>query len=289
MLQILLLAFKQKNGRKTAFFQPCQKFPAIHLFILRIGKKGFHCESGRGKAYGQGPADLDHIPTYGHYLLDAVGQRLFFAADSALPYALSLDFCQPLMFKMVTETDGHVTPLVPYILSEDAVFRLPEAESEWLSGAQPVYERIDLPAGVRGEDVLDRKFYILSKKVDAVQISAGNDPAEQFAGRELRKYLSLVGVDVGESGATISLSIDGSLPEDGYKIQVKRNKVIITGGNVRVFPENSQVPVSPDNLPLHCETPAEDHFEASFTDKRESWTYIADRDEDGHLYVWIPY
>ena len=104
---------------------------------------------------GQGPADLDYIPTYGHYLLDTVGQRLFFAADSAFPYALSLDFCQPLMFKMVTESDGHMTPLVPYILSEDAVWRLPEAESEWLSGVQPVYERIDLPAGVRGEDVLD--------------------------------------------------------------------------------------------------------------------------------------
>ncbi|MBQ6074638.1 MAG: hypothetical protein IJK86_00615 [Lachnospiraceae bacterium] len=103
---------------------------------------------------GQGPVDLDHVSTYGHFLLDAVSQRLFFAAD-AVPHALSLDFCQPLMFKMVTETDGHVTPLVPYILSEDAVWRLPEAESEWLSGAQPVYERIDLPAGVRGEDVLD--------------------------------------------------------------------------------------------------------------------------------------
>lgn len=68
----------------------------------------------------------------------------------------------------------------------------------------------------------------------------------------------------------------------------EHSRVIITGGNVRIFPENSQVPVSPDGRPLHCETPAENHFEASFTDKRESWTYVADRDEDGQLFVWIP-
>ena len=68
----------------------------------------------------------------------------------------------------------------------------------------------------------------------------------------------------------------------------EHSRVIITGGNVRIFPENEQVPVSPGGQPLHCETPTEDHFEASYTDKRESWTYIADRDEDGQLYVWIP-
>ena len=68
----------------------------------------------------------------------------------------------------------------------------------------------------------------------------------------------------------------------------EHSRVIITGGNVRIFPENEQIPVSPGGQPLHCETPTEDHFEASYTDKRESWTYIADRDEDGQLYVWIP-
>ncbi len=68
----------------------------------------------------------------------------------------------------------------------------------------------------------------------------------------------------------------------------EHSRVIITGGNVRVFPENPQAPVSPDGRPLHCETPAEDHFEAFFTDKRESWTYVADRDEDGQLFVWVP-
>ena len=68
----------------------------------------------------------------------------------------------------------------------------------------------------------------------------------------------------------------------------EHSRVIITGGNVRVFPENSQTPVSPGGHPLHCETPAEDHFEAEFRDKRESWTYRADRDGEGRLYVWIP-
>ena len=66
------------------------------------------------------------------------------------------------------------------------------------------------------------------------------------------------------------------------------SRVIITGGNVRVFPENNQAPVSPGGLPLHCETPAGDHFEKEFRDKRSTWTYVADRDEDGHLYVWVP-
>ena len=68
----------------------------------------------------------------------------------------------------------------------------------------------------------------------------------------------------------------------------EHSRVIVTGGNVRLFPENQQTPVSPDGLPLHCETPAGNRFEAEFHDKRESWTYVADRNEDGHLFVWVP-
>ena len=68
----------------------------------------------------------------------------------------------------------------------------------------------------------------------------------------------------------------------------EHSRVVITGGNVRVFPESGQTPVSPEGLQLHCETPEGDHYEAEFRDKRESWTYTADRDGDGHLYVWIP-
>ena len=113
----------------------------------------------------------------------------------------------------------------------NGVFRVVNAGVKNDFGKKESYYRME--AYFRGEDVLDRKFYILSKKVDAVRISAGSDPAEQFAGQELRKYLSLVGVSVGEDGAEITLDIDQSLPKDGYKIQVKRNKVIITGGNGR--------------------------------------------------------
>ena len=41
-------------------------------------------------------------------------------------------------------------------------------------------------------------------------------------------------------------------------------------------------------LPLYCQTPAEDHFEATFSDRRGPWTYSADRNEEGYLFVWIP-
>ena len=68
----------------------------------------------------------------------------------------------------------------------------------------------------------------------------------------------------------------------------EHSRVIITGGNVRFFPDGSQTPVSPDGLPLHCVTPKENHFEAEYRDRRETWTYAADRDADGSLFVWIP-
>ena len=66
------------------------------------------------------------------------------------------------------------------------------------------------------------------------------------------------------------------------------SRVIITGGNVRLTPEGAQVPLSPGGLPLSCRTPEGDHFEQAFTDRRESWTYTADRNADGLLSVWIP-
>ena len=68
----------------------------------------------------------------------------------------------------------------------------------------------------------------------------------------------------------------------------EHSRMIITGGNVRLFPENQQSPVSPDGLPLFCQTPQEDHFEAECRDRRETWTYTADRNEDGYLFVWLP-
>ena len=66
------------------------------------------------------------------------------------------------------------------------------------------------------------------------------------------------------------------------------SRMIITGGNVRVFPEKGQYPVSPAGVPLCCFTPPEDHFEKACQDSRSSWTYIADRNTDGQLCVWLP-
>ena len=67
----------------------------------------------------------------------------------------------------------------------------------------------------------------------------------------------------------------------------EHSRVIITGGNVRISPEG-QTPVSPDGLPLSCRTPDGDRFEAECHDRRGSWTYTADRDEEGQLWVWLP-
>lgn len=69
----------------------------------------------------------------------------------------------------------------------------------------------------------------------------------------------------------------------------EHSRVIITGGNVRLFPEDGQFPVSPGGLKLHLSTPDDvSHFEKTYRDRRESWTYRADRDQDGSLYVWLP-
>ena len=68
----------------------------------------------------------------------------------------------------------------------------------------------------------------------------------------------------------------------------EHSRVIITGGNIRIFPENNQTPVSPAGLPLFCQTPPGDHFEQVCKDKRSTWTYVADRTADGQLFVWLP-
>lgn len=68
----------------------------------------------------------------------------------------------------------------------------------------------------------------------------------------------------------------------------EHSRVIITGGNVRLYPPEGQTPVSPGGHPLLYQEPREDHYEKSFRDKRESWVYKADRDTEGRLSVWIP-
>ena len=68
----------------------------------------------------------------------------------------------------------------------------------------------------------------------------------------------------------------------------QNSRVIITGGNIHLFPENGQTPVSPAGHPLHFLNPEEDHFEQEYRDERASWTYTADRNQEGFLGVFIP-
>ena len=46
-------------------------------------------------------------------------------------------------------------------------------------------------------------------------------------------------------------------------------------------------PVSPAGTPLCFANPSKDHYEATFRDVDEEWTYVADRNENGCLGVWI--
>lgn len=66
-----------------------------------------------------------------------------------------------------------------------------------------------------------------------------------------------------------------------------RSRFIVTGGNIRLAKENEKVPVSPAGLPLCFVTPGKDHYEAVFQDQEEEWTYVADRNAEGYLGVWI--
>ena len=68
----------------------------------------------------------------------------------------------------------------------------------------------------------------------------------------------------------------------------EHSRVVVTGGNIRMSPEGSDTPTSPAGLPLFCVTPEEDHFEQTFTDSQKTWTYVADRNAEGKLCVWLP-
>ena len=68
----------------------------------------------------------------------------------------------------------------------------------------------------------------------------------------------------------------------------EHSRTVITGGNVRLSPENGQYPVSPGGQRLYSHMPAEDHFEKECRDDRTAWTYTAHRSADGGLSVWLP-
>ena len=79
------------------------------------------------------------------------------------------------------------------------------------------------------------------------------------------------------------------LAGERYLIGNNHSRFMVTGGNIQLFPENDAIPVSPCGAPLTFVNPEEDHFEQTFTDRRATWTYRADRSEDGYLGVWIPF
>ena len=69
----------------------------------------------------------------------------------------------------------------------------------------------------------------------------------------------------------------------------QESRCVITGGNFHLTGDESLRPVSPDGTPLIYITPTSDHYENTFRDRRETWTYVADRNAEGTLGVFIPY
>ncbi len=67
----------------------------------------------------------------------------------------------------------------------------------------------------------------------------------------------------------------------------EHSRFVVTGGNIHLAQESDHTPVSPAGTPLCFANPNKDHYEATFCDGDEEWTYIADRNENGYLGVWI--
>ena len=78
------------------------------------------------------------------------------------------------------------------------------------------------------------------------------------------------------------------LAGERFLIGNNHSRFMVTGGNIQLFQEGENVPVSPCGAPLTFINPEGDHFEQTFSDRRATWTYKADRTEDGYLGVWIP-
>ena len=76
----------------------------------------------------------------------------------------------------------------------------------------------------------------ITRSISSVTIRAGDSPAEGYAATELTKYLEKKGVTVGDSGYTVTLSVDDAMVDDSYSIAVYRKNgdgTVITGGNGR--------------------------------------------------------
>ena len=65
------------------------------------------------------------------------------------------------------------------------------------------------------------------------------------------------------------------------------SRFVVTGENIHLAQDSDNKPVSPAGTPLCFANPSKDHYEATFRDGDEEWTYVADRNENGYLGVWI--
>ncbi len=82
--------------------------------------------------------------------------------------------------------------------------------------------------------------------------------------------------------------LDGSLlAVEVLLLGNERSRFVVTGGNIHLAQDSDHSPVSPAGTPLCFATPGKDHYEATFRDGDEEWTYKADRNSDGYLGVWI--
>ena len=96
------------------------------------------------------------------------------------------------------------------------------------------------------------------------------------------------------SGACDTRLESGDIQGDllaGERLLIGNNhsRTIITGGNIHLFIEGDACPVSPGGRRLSFLNPEGDHYESTFTDRRATWTYRADRNSEGYLGVWIPF
>ena len=64
----------------------------------------------------------------------------------------------------------------------------------------------------------------MKKVLTTVNITSGNEPTALYAAEELSKYLQKKGVSVCDDGFPISITVDPSLEQDGYKIEANLDK-----------------------------------------------------------------
>ena len=72
-------------------------------------------------------------------------------------------------------------------------------------------------------------------KLTNVKIINDNTPTAIHAAEELSAYLQKKGITVSENGFPISVAVDASMDQDGYKIEAADNGMTVTGDNTGVL------------------------------------------------------